>query len=168
MSWWSSARSTHLLAVTAAAVVRMNSVVYADSGLLLMAETPLIICRCSTFCSPWHFFFSMKWELQAKVGCVSSYHVKQFFLPVNIQNNQCPCRIFNPTSERERYTNLRSVVTKLRHQRYYIHTLFRSKQSRQCNAIYQVYIYIYAIVLDVQASRTLWLHVFSPMCGNKK
>ena len=26
-------------------------------------------------------------------------HIKPFFLPVDIQHNQCPCRLFNPRAE---------------------------------------------------------------------
>ena len=36
-------------------------------------------------------------------------HIKPFFLPVDIQHNQCPCRFSNPRRDTS------SVVTKLRH-----------------------------------------------------
>ena len=39
---------------------------------------------------------------------VGVLHIKPFFLPVDIQHNQCPCRFYNP----RRYTS--DVVTKLR------------------------------------------------------
>ena len=41
--------------------------------------------------------------------CVCVLHIKPFFLPVDIQHNQCPCRFSNPRRDTS------SVVTKLRH-----------------------------------------------------
>ena len=50
--------------------------------------------------------------------CVCVLHIKPLFLPVGIQNNQCPCRFFNSRRDTS------SVVTKLRH-RYVLGTNYQ-------------------------------------------
>ena len=44
--------------------------------------------------------------------CVCVLHIKPFFRPVDIQQNQCPCRFFNFRRDTS------YVVAKLRHSRY--------------------------------------------------
>ena len=51
----------------------------------------------------------MAYVCSSFLECVCVLHIKPFFLPVDIQHNQCPCRFFNPTRDTS------SVVTKLRH-----------------------------------------------------
>ena len=65
-------------------------------------------------------YFLSYWSLSCGHGLhciVCVLHVKPFFLPVDIQYTQCPCRFFNPINRRD----TSSVVTKLRH-RYYVGT----------------------------------------------
>ena len=50
------------------------------------------------------------------VICVCVLHSKPFFLPVDTQHNQCPCRFFNPRRDAS------FVVTKTEIQRYYVAT----------------------------------------------
>ena len=48
-------------------------------------------------------------QAAASMQCVCVLHIKPFFLPIDIQHNQCPCRFFNPRRDTS------SVVTKLHH-----------------------------------------------------
>ena len=54
-------------------------------------------------CPSWFLILEWSWF------CVCVLHIKPFFLPVDFQHNQCPCRFFNPRRDAS------SVVTKLRH-----------------------------------------------------
>ena len=41
--------------------------------------------------------FVYRYRMELDIVCVFFIHIEPFFLPVDIQHNQCPCRLFNPT-----------------------------------------------------------------------
>ena len=63
-------------------------------------------------------------ESQEVLGNVWVLNSKPFFLQVDIQHSQCPCRFFNPRE-------IQAMWSQTTPQRYYIVV---SKQSRQCNS----------------------------------
>ena len=69
--------------------------------------------------------------LRASV-CVCVLHIKPFFLHVDIQHNQCPCRFFNPINRRD----TSSGVTKLRHRDTTLPRMQEALQwAMQCHVI---------------------------------
>ena len=62
-------------------------------------------------------------------------HIKPFFLPVDIQHNQCPWRFFNPVIE-EIYIMIRSYAIKIPR------ILPRMHVSEQCNAHHVIILFL--------------------------
>ena len=44
----------------------------------------------------WEVKVMIKSTIKSWVICVCVLHIKPFFLPIDIEHNQCPCRLFNP------------------------------------------------------------------------
>ena len=84
----------------------------------MMGEAPTAINSFMRYNYPSTGFHAIQLSV-----CVCVFFIKPFFLPVDIQHNQCPCRFFNPRRDTS------SVVASNKHYERKPHTYDRCRSD---------------------------------------